>query len=70
LQKLVQNINNLAHSLGIKTHAEFVHSEAVMQQLVDLNIDYLQGYHLSEPVSESDWLDQKTSGLPENTCEP
>ena len=58
LHKLVQHTNNLAHSLGIKTQAEFVHNEAVQQRLIDLNIDYLQGYHLSEPLSESDWLNK------------
>ncbi|NLQ16448.1 EAL domain-containing protein [Marinomonas sp. M1K-6] len=58
LQKLVEHINNLAHSLGIKTQAEFVHNETVMQKLVALKIDYLQGFHLSEPLSEADWLAQ------------
>ncbi|ETI59352.1 bifunctional diguanylate cyclase/phosphodiesterase [Marinomonas profundimaris] len=58
LQKLVQHINNLAHSLGIKTQAEFVHNEAVKQQLKTLKVDYLQGFHLSEPISESEWLEQ------------
>lgn len=56
LQKLVFNINNLAHSLGIKTQAEFVHNQAVMDQLVDMNVDYLQGFHLSEPISEEEWV--------------
>lgn len=59
LQKLVKHVNSLAHSLGTKTQAEFVHNAAVQQQLVDLKIDYLQGYHLSEPISESEWLGQQ-----------
>ena len=58
LQKLVQHTNNLAHSLGIKTQAEFVHNDAVKQHLIDLKIDYLQGYHLSEPLSETEWLER------------
>jgi len=40
LKKLVQHINNLAHSLGIKTQAAFVHSEAVQQQLMELKKEY------------------------------
>ncbi|GAB3480074.1 bifunctional diguanylate cyclase/phosphodiesterase [Marinomonas epiphytica] len=55
LHKLVHNINNLAHSLGIKTQAEFVHNKAVMDILVDMKVDYLQGYYLSEPISAQDW---------------
>ncbi|MFQ3185847.1 EAL domain-containing protein [Marinomonas primoryensis] len=58
LRKLVQHINSLAHSLGIKTQAEFVHNNAVKQRLVDMKIDYLQGFHLCEPLSESEWLEQ------------
>ncbi|MEO9655994.1 EAL domain-containing protein [Marinomonas sp.] len=56
LQKLVKHINNLAHSLDIKTQAEFVHNEAVYNMLVDMGVDYLQGYHLSQPVDEITWL--------------
>lgn len=56
LQKLVRHINNLAHSLGIKTQAEFVHNEAVLQMLVDMEVDYLQGFHLSKPLDEDTWL--------------
>ena len=56
LLKLVKHVNALAHSIGIKTQAEFVHNQAVMDTLVALKVDYLQGYHLSEPLSEDAWL--------------
>ena len=58
LQKLVKHINNLAHSLGIKTQAEFVHNEAVYTKLVEMGVDYLQGYHLSKPIDEATWLNK------------
>ncbi|MGO3407300.1 EAL domain-containing protein [Marinomonas sp.] len=56
MQKLVLSINKLAHSLGIKTQAEFVHNQAVHDYLVDIGVDYLQGYHLSKPLSEAQWI--------------
>jgi len=55
LQILVRHINSLAHSLGIKTQAEFVHNQAVQDILVDMGVNYLQGFHLSEPISIDAW---------------
>lgn len=55
LQILVRHINSLAHSLGIKTQAEFVHNQAVQDILVDMGVNYLQGFHLSEPLPIEEW---------------
>ncbi|OUR86123.1 hypothetical protein A9Q77_00230, partial [Marinomonas sp. 42_23_T18] len=55
LQILVRHINSLSHSLGIKTQAEFVHNQAVQDILVDMGVNYLQGFHLSEPISIEEW---------------
>ena len=55
LQILVRHINSLAHSLGIKTQAEFVHNQAVQDILVDMGVNYLQGFHLSEPLPIDQW---------------
>jgi len=51
-QIIVQSINNFAHSLGIVTVAEFVHSEDVFAQLKRLGTDYYQGYYLGKPSPE------------------
>lgn len=40
-----------ANKTGIKTVAEFVHNEAVMEIVGSIGIDYAQGYHISEPQS-------------------
>ena len=55
LQILVRHINSLAHSLGIKTQAEFVHNQAVQDILVGMGVNYLQGFHLSEPLPIDEW---------------
>jgi len=49
-------IIQFAEALGIKTIAEFVHSEPVMQKTQVMGFDYLQGYHLGEPVPASDLI--------------
>ena len=51
-QIIVKSINHFAHSLGIVTVAEFVHSEDVFAQLKQLGTDYYQGYYLGKPSPE------------------
>jgi len=45
----VKAISDLTKGLKIKTVAEFVENEKILQVLDELDIDYAQGYHLSKP---------------------
>ena len=49
--KLVNSIQTLAASLGIKTIAEYIHSKAVFERVQKLGIDEFQGYYFSEPLT-------------------
>lgn len=49
---VVETIVIFAKKLGVKTIAEFVHSQEVLDVVASLNIDYVQGYHLGEPKQE------------------
>ncbi len=46
---MVDSINSIGHVMGLKTIAEFVKSEAVKDKLVDLGVDYGQGYFFAKP---------------------
>lgn len=46
---IVKSINEIAHSMGLETIAEFVKSESVRDIITQLGIDYGQGYVFSEP---------------------
>jgi len=46
---IVKNINNFAKELGLKTIAEFVCSKEIHDMVVDIGIDYSQGYYIGEP---------------------
>ncbi len=46
---MVQAINAIGHVMGLKTIAEYVSSEAILQRLQDIGVDYGQGYHLGMP---------------------
>ncbi|ANB01677.1 EAL domain-containing protein [Ectothiorhodospira sp. BSL-9] len=47
---LVQSINDIAHVMGKQTIAEFVESEAILQVLREMGVDYVQGHHIGHPV--------------------
>jgi len=46
---ITKNIAIFTKELGIKTIAEFVHSEAVFNEVKNLNIDFAQGYFIGKP---------------------
>jgi EAL domain-containing protein (putative c-di-GMP-specific phosphodiesterase class I) len=47
---MVDAINQIGHVMGLMTIAESVESDAILQKLRNLGVDYAQGYGISEPV--------------------
>jgi len=48
--KVVESIIHFAKVANMKIIAEFVHSPSVFHKLLELDIDYMQGYYISEPT--------------------
>ena len=46
---VVKNIILFAKDADMKTIAEYVHSKEVFNKLIDLGVDYMQGYYISKP---------------------
>lgn len=46
---MVQAINAIGHVMGLKTIAEYVSSEAILERVRELGVDFAQGFHLGEP---------------------
>ena len=46
---LVQSILNMSKAFKMKTIAEFVESEQILNTIKELGIDYAQGYHIGKP---------------------
>mgnify|MGYP001183595941 CR=1 FL=1 len=46
---MVRAINDLAKQMGKKTVAEFVENTAIIDRLLELGVDYAQGYIVSKP---------------------
>lgn len=48
-REVVSAINNIAHSLGMKTIAEFVETEGTLNRLREMRVDYAQGHAVGRP---------------------
>ena len=48
---LVKSINEIGHVMGMKTVAEFVETERILEQLMILGVDYVQGFAIAKPCS-------------------
>jgi diguanylate cyclase (GGDEF)-like protein/PAS domain S-box-containing protein len=48
---IVTSINEVAHLMGIKTIAEFVETERILEHIAQISIDYAQGYITGKPIA-------------------
>ncbi|OGI41007.1 MAG: hypothetical protein A2V91_04420 [Candidatus Muproteobacteria bacterium RBG_16_64_10] len=49
---IVTSINDIAHSFGKQTIAEFVEDANTLALLQSFGVDFAQGFHISEPEAE------------------
>lgn len=54
---MVQAINTVGHVMGIKTIAEYVENDAILEKLRELGVDYAQGYGISRPCPMAQCLE-------------
>jgi EAL domain-containing protein (putative c-di-GMP-specific phosphodiesterase class I) len=48
---MVKSMNDIGHSLGMKTVAEYVESAQILSMLREIGVDYAQGFAIHEPAS-------------------
>lgn len=46
----VESIHNISKIMGIKTTAEYVENEDILNCITEIGIDYAQGYHIAKPM--------------------
>ena len=46
---IVRSVNDIAHMLGMRTIAEFVEDSESLAYLVEMGVDYAQGYGIDKP---------------------
>ena len=52
----VESIHNISKIMGIRTTAEYVENEDILNCIKDIGIDYAQGYHISKPAPINELL--------------
>ncbi len=53
---MVVAINQVAHTMNLRTIAEYVESDAIKMQLMEIGVDYAQGFAIGKPVPFPDRL--------------
>ncbi len=54
-QLFVNAINSVGQGMGIKTVAEFVENQAILDILAEIKVDYAQGYGIGKPMPEPEF---------------
>ena len=49
-QTMVEAIHRIGHVMGLKTIAEWVENTETLQKLRNMNVDYVQGFHVGQPL--------------------
>lgn len=55
---MVRSINDLAKQMGKRTVAEFVENDDIMTKLIELGVDYAQGYAINKPKPIGDLVNE------------
>ena len=58
----VESIHNISKIMGIKTTAEYVENEEILNCVKSIGINYAQGYHISKPTPVKDLLANINAG--------
>ena len=61
---MVASVNQIGHVMGLKTVAEFVENEPLIERLTEMEVDYLQGYAIARPVPLDEYLDELDANVP------
>jgi len=54
-KEMVRSITSIAKAMGKETIAEFVENEEIKQILIEMDVDYIQGYHVEKPKPLEDY---------------
>jgi diguanylate cyclase (GGDEF)-like protein/PAS domain S-box-containing protein len=60
---MVESINTLGHAMGLRTIAEFVEDQAILEHLDQMQVDFAQGYLMAQPTPLADPVVVDYSGL-------
>ncbi len=53
---MVKSINEIGHFLGMKTVAEYVENDEIVEVLKDIGVDYAQGFGVEKPIMMTEYM--------------
>ena len=59
---MVESINRIGALMNIKTIAEFAETEAIVERLVQIGVDYAQGFGIGRPIALDQFLAEAGAG--------
>ncbi len=62
---MVRSINEIGQVMGMKTIAEFVENDAILECLLQIGVDYAQGYGIAKPaplIAREQWQKSRAVG--------
>ena len=67
---MVKSINDIGQVMGIQTIAEFVENEEIKQKLIDIGVNYAQGYGIGKPKPLAEWFNGGNKQAKKKTSRP
>lgn len=67
---IVESINDIAHSMGMKTVAEYVETESLRNELERIGVDFVQGHALDAPHALPHYLETGVTSGPNGAGSP
>lgn len=62
-REMVKAIHQVGQAMDIKTVAEFVEDEDILQVLAEIGVEYAQGYHIGKPMPIAEAIELQQGGL-------
>ncbi len=59
-EELVKAVTEFCKHTGIKTIAEYVENEKILQKIIEIGVEYGQGYYFSKPKPIEEFLEDKS----------
>ena len=62
-ESIVSAVNQVGHAMNLKTVAEFVETEQIQQKLLEIGVDFSQGFWIGKPAPFSELFASKHQSL-------
>lgn len=62
-EAMVRSINEVGHTMGLKTIAEYVENDKILEKIKEIGVDYVQGHGIAKPMPFEQLLNNSKKSL-------